>query len=680
MILDFILNVGTNFKNVILGIASLLKTSAAPGLISLCLILWLVIAIAIYFYRMSQNRRAVEWMKKLIAETSDHASFSNSIANIENQASGEAKTAAQHQVLAAWSEYRETFVPHDEGNDIILRNSTRPTMFFNVDDLGFSPGYWRIQSGLFVTIGLFLTFLGLISALNSMDLSAGQVENSLKDLLTIASAKFIMSLTGLFCSILFTITLRYGTSKIEQSVHSLCGHLEKRLTFISLEALAVEQLGAMREQREHFRMIGLELVAELARPLREELPQVISQSISSAMSPVLDKVGKIGADGMGAMVNDLSSRFSDDVGRALTSASDKLVQAGDRIASLSDRMDQSSGKVGIEIDGAVNRLSQAVDDLRNAMGATADTASSAFTKGAEQLLSVMNETLVGIRDNTGEGARALSAAAAEMRTAAEVFRNELDAAAKKGADAAQQQMFAAGQEVAGAVGSAGRSLIDAMGRTSSEIAEKTEQFASKAAEQLLAPIDDIVERLDQVKSGLMEAGSGMQRLADGVRGSADAAQQASGTFRASSQELVAAIAPLRGSTEAIETSIRQLTSTTQNIADTVRRSTDATAESVEQALTAANDLIGGERDAMRATLEEIRQVLERLKGEGAKLDTIDEKLGQAFDMYRDRVSAAVDGLFGHVRQMQDVLAPALDTLRSIVEQAEQFAPESRAKK
>ena len=189
---------------------------------------------------------------------------------------------------------------------------------------------------------------------------------------------------------------------MEAEVHGLCGAIEKRLTFISLEALAVEQLAAIREQREHFRMIGLELVAELGRPLKEELPSAISSSISSAMAPLLAQVGQIGAEGMGAMVQDLSSRFSDDVGRALAQASESLAQAGDRFAQLSDRMDQSSGRVGTEIDGAVTRLTQAVEDLRDGMGATAQTASGAFTKGAEQMLAVMNQTLENIRDNTGE--------------------------------------------------------------------------------------------------------------------------------------------------------------------------------------------------------------------------------------------------------------------------------------
>lgn len=52
--------------------------------------------------------------------------------------------------------------------------------------------------------------------------------------------------------------------------------MERRLRFVSLEDLGFRQLAAMDEQREHFRKIGMELVAELSRPLREELPEAMA--------------------------------------------------------------------------------------------------------------------------------------------------------------------------------------------------------------------------------------------------------------------------------------------------------------------------------------------------------------------------------------------------------------------
>ena len=70
-------------------------------------------------------------------------------------------------------------------------------------------------------------------------------------------------------------------------------------------------------------------------------------------------------------------------------------------------------------------------------------------------------------------------------------------------------------------------------------------------------------------------------------------------------------------------------------------------------------------------------MLERLKGQGDRLDEMDGKLGQAFDLYTENVEKSVQGMFGHVRDLQERLNPALDTMREIVEQAEQFAPQSR---
>ena len=90
---------------------------------------------------------------------------------------------------------------------MILRNSVRPSAFFNIEDLGFSAGFWRYVPSLFVSVGLLLTFMGLVSALELIVPARGEVIGSdqLGTLLTVASAKFIMSLTGLLCSILFTL-------------------------------------------------------------------------------------------------------------------------------------------------------------------------------------------------------------------------------------------------------------------------------------------------------------------------------------------------------------------------------------------------------------------------------------------------------------------------------------------
>lgn len=679
--LEALRNVGLAVKNAVLNVAGLLRDESAPGIVTLILLFGLIVCVSLFMARVARRKAALKWLKAEIVKALKVSPSEPSIVALDNAVYASEHEASRQPVVAAWKEYRETLVPHEEGGQIVLRNAVRPSTFFNLEDLHFSPGFWRVVPGLFVTIGLFLTFLGLISALNSMAVPAGSSSSELNidinGLLTIASAKFIMSLTGLLCSILFTIVLRRGTGNVDEAIHGLCSEIERRLTFISLEELAVEQLAATREQREHFRTIGFELVAELGRPLREELPAQISRSISEAMSPLLERVGQIGADGMGTMVRDLSSRFSDDVGRALSQASEKLVVAGERINELSSRMDQSSGRMGSEMDTAVARLAQTVDDLRAAMGATAETASSALTQGAEQLLSAMNVTLQGIRDNTGEGARAISAAAMEMRQAAEAFRAELEEATKAGSGAARDQMAAASAAASGAIDVAGRGILEAFGKSAIDIAKATESFSTKTSQDLLGPLDEISSRLGGVVTDLTEGTTNLRRFSDGMRSGAEATEQAAGQFRAASLAFVEAATPLRASTASIEGAIRQLSDSTRNVSETVSRSAMATAESAASALASAEQILGGEAKAIEASLAGVATMIERLRGQGDRLDDIDEKLGQAFETYTGHVASAVEGMFGHVRDLQAQLSPALDTLQSIVEQAEQFAPESR---
>jgi hypothetical protein len=669
---------GESIRDVVLGLASFLKVEAAPGLVTLALLLLLVAAIAVYVRAVLARRAALRWIAALVREAADGAAFSEGIANLDARIEQESNNGRRRQVAEAWREYRETFVPHDEDGVVILRNSVRPSVFFNAEDLGFTPGFWRILPGLFVTVGLFLTFLGLISALHSMDLGAGRVEASLKDLLTIASAKFIMSLTGLFCSIIFTIVLRWGMGRVDGAVHQLCSTIERRLTFISLEALAVEQLAAVREQREHFRRIGLELVAELGRPLREEVPAAISGSITAAMQPLLQQIGTAGTDSVQSMVQDLSSRFTTDVGRALETASRRLEEAGDKIGTLAGRMDQSSGTMSAKVDASVDRLVQAVDELRGAMGATAQTASGAFTEGANHLLAVMNQTLEGIRDNTRDGSQAISAAATDMRKAAEAFAAEIERAAESGSTAAKARMDAAGADVGAAIGAAGDTVRIAFEGSGARITEAAEAFAARAAQDLLQPLEAIVQQLGSMVQGLAEGAAGLRRLSDGVRSGAEATEQAAGSFRTASSDLVAAVVPIRAANERIEGAMRQLTESTGHVATTVSRSAETTAEAAARALESASTILGARASAIEASMNGVNALVERLKGQGDRMDDMDEKLGRAFEEYNRQVGAAVEGLFGHVRQLQNELDPALDTLRSVVEQAEQFAPQQRS--
>lgn len=653
------MNLGLEVRDIVLGGADILRNPSAPGWVSLLLIVSLLVAIAAFWLRTRQQVSAVRWLHALVGPHSG----ADDLRELRPQVTGvlnSQPSGPRRQVAETWKEYEDTLIHQEIDDETVVRNTIRPSFFFNAEDLGFGPRFARYLPGLFVSVGLFLTFLGLISALNSMDLRAGAATDSLRTLLTIASAKFIMSLTGLLCSILFTVVLRVRVGRVEAALHRLCHDLERRLSYVSLEELAIKQLRATEEQRDRWRELGYELVAELGRPLREELPNAISGAIRGEMAPLIDQVNRMGSDGMGSMVADLSERFSGDVSRALGSASDRLMEAGTKIGEVIGKLDQSSGRMGLEMETAVSRLGQAIDDLRGSMGSTAATAANAMTQGSEQMLAVMTQTLEAIRENTGEGARAMSSAAEEMRHAAASFRAELEGAVKSGAAAARDSLTATSAE-------AGAAIQGAFARTAAEITE--------SASQLSGPMDAIAQRIQDVTTELSAGAVEMRRLSDAIRSGAEAGELAAGNFRAASQDLTGAAQPIRATTERLEASVRGLSASVETAAATVTRSAELTARSAASTLEAAGTALGSQRMGIEAALAGVTRMLEAQQGQGDRLDSMDEKLGRAFERYRIEVQNVVDAMGGHVRDMTGEMNSALDAMRGIIEQAEEFQPQ-----
>ena len=77
----------------------------------------------------------------------------------------EKQTGPEHRLAIAWSEFRETTVL-PERDAVPLRNTVRPAAFFAREELGLDHGIWRYVPALFVSVGLLLTFLGLVAALD----------------------------------------------------------------------------------------------------------------------------------------------------------------------------------------------------------------------------------------------------------------------------------------------------------------------------------------------------------------------------------------------------------------------------------------------------------------------------------------------------------------------------------
>ncbi|SHM66282.1 apolipoprotein A1/A4/E domain-containing protein [Roseibium suaedae] len=580
-------------------------------------------------------------------------------------------------VWEAFDEFNETVVPDDIDGPLQLRNSIRPASFLNVEDLGFGPGMFRILPNIFVSAGLLLTFLGLVAALHqfsqSMSAGSGGMDRAMQDFMQIASAKFVMSLVGLFCSIIFTVLLRLRQNQIEAALHRLCSAIERRLVFVSLEDIGFRQLRAATEQREHLREIGTGLVAQLREPL-DALPNAITDAIASKMDPIFERVSSMGTSNMEGLVGDLSQQLSHSVGNALTRASESLGEATDRIGLMVDRMNGANTQAGDGLRDALDQMARAMAEMRSEVAASGRIASEAMNEGAERLLSVMNDTLAGIRENTGQGAEAMRAAAEEMKQAADSFRQTLDNASQESAEAARQRMAASTEEAGQAISGAGRALLDSFGQTSHDIAKLGTEMGEVIGEKLLSRLEEIGNRLSEMADAVQRGASGAQSAAQGMNTGADAIHGASEGFRTASQSLSAAAEPIRASQDRIEVTLRRVGDLVETVSETLMQNSASVAENAAHVLESAQAALGTEREGIRRNLEATRAAISQLSEEAEKLDQIDQMLGRALKDYNAQLEAALGSAQDHVGQMRDALAPGLDTLKGVVEQAENFMP------
>ena len=671
----FFASIGVWVKDLILRFANLLVShDAAPGWVAIGLVLMALFFLMRTWRLYSQRFEAIRNLRAELSKEGD------SLLNRRDSITawfGRQKNKKENKALAkAWKMFDKTLFIDDTKGEPFLISSVRPSVFFNVDDLRFGTGFVRILPGVLISVGLTFTFLGLIAAL--ADMSKGEINSmTMSNLIGIASAKFIMSLTGLACSIVITIFLKYFTGKMDKALHDLSTDLEQGTQFASLEQIGIDQLRAMVEDREHHRLLTLQMIAEIGGPLKNELPQTISSSIATAMQPILELTTKQSTESLSTLASDLSQQVSEGVGDALTLASERLAQAGDRIGQLADRMDQSSGRMGNEMEGAISRVAQAVDELRNAMSVTATETSGAFTQGAESLLTAMSSTLESIRDNTSEGAKAIAVAASEMREAAGAMRQEMEVAARHGADAAKSHIQAAGVQAEEAMGEAGHSMLKAFEKSSTDIVAMTQSLSSNASETLIKPINAIVGKIGDMTNTLADGATEMRRMVDAVRDGAKAGSDASMSFRSASQELVSAVMPVRGAGERMEMAMRQLVDGTNNAVAVVTQSSSATAEAAAHTLATAKETLAAERHGIDATLAAVSGMLERMKGQGDRMDTIDDKLGRAFDLYANQTEQAMQTIRSHVQEMSSGLNKALDTLQTILDGLQEFQPQQR---
>ena len=412
---------GESIVEFILFLAGWLTGEGTPGWVSLGLVVALVVLWFWYALVTQRFVSAVRWVRAILRIEGNGKITRDRLVDIDREFSQARARGPHHGRLErAWREFNETSLPPAADSEV-LRNTVRPVVFFNREDLGLEAGMWRQVPALFVSIGLLLTFLGLVAALEqtgevlASESTNGGTVAGLTKLLSVASAKFIMSLTGLACSIVFTVVLRFSAKRKDEALHTLCADIERGCDFMSEQGVLRELLVQAKEQTVQLQAFSTELVAQVAQPLKEDLPNAIRNSISEAMQPIIDNISQGTNQGIESLVGSVSGQLIEGVEGSVRGMKDLMETVSTRLDEAAGRLDRSSETMTGNVDeavgslvGRVESLSAGIDDSTARLGKYAESiegSATVVTSSSEQLRQSsesLSEATGPIRDSITE--------------------------------------------------------------------------------------------------------------------------------------------------------------------------------------------------------------------------------------------------------------------------------------
>jgi hypothetical protein len=184
----------------------------------------------------------------------------------------------------AWRDWRATHIAPDQRLGITAYQSTvRPREYFSsalLQQGNIDPRFHAALPSMFVGVGLLLTFLGLALALNSAAgaIAAGDVA-TLETLLRAAGAKFVTSLVGLSCSLVYTRVRQHYLHEVERALGGLLASLEERIplaTSAGAQYAGNGMLSDLRAAQETFtNQLGVNLGAALDQAFNNRLDEHI---------------------------------------------------------------------------------------------------------------------------------------------------------------------------------------------------------------------------------------------------------------------------------------------------------------------------------------------------------------------------------------------------------------------
>lgn len=393
---------------------------------------------------------------------------------------------------------------------------------------------------ILVTLGILGTFLGLVFTLPGLgvygDARHGQVLNELVTRISEGlGLAFWTSICGISLSIVYILTNRIATIKLENAVEDLSDEVSRAFPSLSesrRELLHYQELNAIHENLET-------LGNDIATSLTDALEPAFDRALSSHLAPAIEKIQQA----VEQMATLSSERQLEGVQKIVDQFLGSMNQAlGDQFRELQGVLDsavRSQRSIGEGLEGFSLHLQEAAEVQKNLIEET--TRAGETLKGSLDRLEIISSTL-------GEAAEKIVDAGAQLHRSAEAASE-----AQRIARSAQSELLEATKSNSEAMHEARISL---------------EQAWEKATEQARGAIYQIQQATRELGEGI---GEKLVRALQTFDGSlSEVIERFSGTL----SEVDGAISELPGAADRIGNSAEKLAEQVQIISQSVGQARD----------------------------------------------------------------------------------------------------------
>lgn len=596
-----------------------------------------IIALFVYFWSALNQLGQIDKLNKLIGVASTEGQLYEQFDAINKQVSELRQKAPS--VVTAWFEYGETLVrdPENPPNQKIW-NTVRPHEFFNPTDLGFTRGFWQHLPSIFVSIGLLLTFFGIISALNALNTFD---DESMRLFLQSARAKFLMSLSGLAASVVFTVIYKWVEWRKVRSSDKLCDTIEALVLFKTPAELADLQLTELKQQSQQLQALGNNMGAQIG--------SVVAESLSQQLSPVLDRVGNSAGDSVGGMVRELGDALNSKLNDSLDEMSKTLSTINTSLISVSEKLTDSTGDIGSEVTTAIQSINAAASEMAQQASERERGSRERLQLEQDATKEHMNQILKSIEENTRSNASQLNEAAKQLGDAVADLTKSVISTGESLSVAAQDELNKVGGTVAATLDTVSGSISDKFNDSAEHLLSGLSQFERAINGSLVGPVESLAKGLDHTNAAVEQNALAIEKAAAATAQSSQQLQE-----NASSMANVAL--PIANATKQIESVYTQFGKAVDHMVEAMRA-----AEAANQ--TSAHNV--------RTVMAELEQLIGRV-------DTIDDKLGAAMSEILEKNRQVSDQVTQHANEVTNIFSKGVNSLKEAVGSLEDFKPASES--